>query len=145
MTFHRLLSFILAVISVMAASLLYAVDYQTSPTPTFSIWKIVLSLVFIVVFIPACLWLVKRFQLAQMKLGQSDIKVLNVQSLGTKEKLMLVEVEGEKILIGVTPHNITHLKDIPSQKKSFASVLEDVDIEGQESSECTSILQEAKK
>lgn len=128
----------------MAASSLYAVDYP-SAAPNFSIWKILLSLAFIVIFIPACLWLMKRFQLAQMKLGQSDIKVLNVQSLGTKEKLMLVEVEGEKILIGVTSHSITHIKDISPQKKSFSSVLEEVDMETQESLTSASDSQEAKQ
>jgi flagellar protein FliO/FliZ len=71
----------------------------------------------------------KRFQLAQMKLGQSDIKIINVQTLGAKEKLMLVEAEGERILIGVTSHTITHLKDFKPKKDTFASVLEGVDRE----------------
>ncbi|NLQ16545.1 flagellar biosynthetic protein FliO [Marinomonas sp. M1K-6] len=90
-----------------------------------SIWKVVLSLLFVVAFIPACLWLMKRFQFAQMKLGQSAIKIVNVQSLGTKEKLMLVEVEGERLLIGVTSHTITHLKSFPSQATSFASAMDE--------------------
>ncbi|WP_223232391.1 MULTISPECIES: flagellar biosynthetic protein FliO [Marinomonas] len=94
-----------------------------------SIWKIVISLIVVIAFIPACLWLMKRFQFAQMKLGQSEIKIVNVQSLGTKEKLMLVEVEGERLLIGVTPQSITHLRSFSPKGKSFASMMEEVDRE----------------
>lgn len=112
----------------MASPYLYAVDMQGISAAS-SVWKIVLSLIFIIAFIPACLWVMKRFQLAQMKLGQSDIKIINAQSLGAKEKLMLVEVEGERILIGVTSHTITHLKDFKFKKDTFASVLEGVDRE----------------
>lgn len=96
---------------------------------TSSIWKVVLSLIFVIAFIPACLWLMKRFQFAQMKLGQSDIKIISAQSLGAKEKLMLVEVEGERLLIGVTPQTISHLRSFPSKTTSFASMMEEVDRE----------------
>ena len=112
----------------MATSFLYAVDLSGVSAAS-SIWKVVVSLVFIVAFIPACLWLMKRFQMAQMKLGQSDIKIVNVQSLGAKEKLMLVEVEGERMLIGVTSHTISNLRTFPPNKGGFASVMEDVNRE----------------
>ncbi|BFM49309.1 flagellar biosynthetic protein FliO [Marinomonas sp. THO17] len=90
---------------------------------TASLWKVALSLLVIIAFIPASLWLLKRFQLAQMKLGKTDIKILSVQSLGTKEKLMLVEVENEKVLLGVTSHTITHLKSFPKRGRPFDSEL----------------------
>ena len=64
-----------------------------------------------------------------MKLGQSDINIVNVQSLGAKEKLMLIEVEGERLLIGVTSHTISHLRSFPAKSKSFASMMEEVDRE----------------
>lgn len=90
-----------------------------------SIWKVLLSLIFVVAFIPVCLWIMKRLQFAQMKLGQSGIKVIHVQTLGPKERLMLVEVEGERILIGVTANSISHLKDIAIEKKKFTDVMEE--------------------
>ncbi|SHG40070.1 flagellar protein FliO/FliZ [Marinomonas polaris DSM 16579] len=112
----------------MAVPYLHAVGVQEM-SATSSIWKVVISLIFVIAFIPACLWLMKRFQFAQMKLGQSDIKIVNVQSLGAKEKLMLVEVEGERLLIGVTAHSISHLRSFPSKAESFASMMEEVDRE----------------
>lgn len=112
----------------MAVPYLHAVGVQEM-SATSSIWKVVISLIFVIAFIPACLWLMKRFQFAQMKFGQSDIKIVNVQSLGAKEKLMLVEVEGERLLIGVTAHSISHLRSFPSKASSFASMMKDVDRE----------------
>ena len=112
----------------MAIPYLHAAGVQ-DVSVTSSIWKVVLSLIFVIAFIPACLWLMKRFQAVQMKFGQSDIKIVNVQSLGTKEKLMLVEVEGERILIGVTAHSINHLRSFPQSGKSFATVMDEVDRE----------------
>ncbi|AEF53872.1 flagellar biosynthetic protein FliO [Marinomonas posidonica IVIA-Po-181] len=108
--------------------ILYAAGVSASGVQEMSVassmWKVVASLVFIVAFIPACLWLVKRFQLTQMKLGrQSDIKILSVQSLGAKEKIMLLEVEHEKVLIGVTGHTISHLKSFPARGASFTNEL----------------------
>lgn len=112
----------------MTFSSLYAAGMQEVSVAS-SVWKIVISLIVVIAFIPACLWLMKRFQFAQMKLGQSEIKIVNVQSLGTKEKLMLVEVEGERLLIGVTAQSITHLKSFSPSGKSFASFMEEVDRE----------------
>lgn len=112
----------------MTFSSLYAAGMQEVSVAS-SVWKIVISLIVVIAFIPACLWLMKRFQFAQMKLGQSEIKIVNVQSLGTKEKLMLVEVEGERLLIGVTAQSITHLKSFSPSGESFASFMEEVDRE----------------
>ncbi|ETX10894.1 flagellar biosynthesis protein FliO [Marinomonas ushuaiensis DSM 15871] len=121
--------YFIAAVFFTAASYLHAAGIQ-EVSATSSLWKVVASLVFIIAFIPACVWLMKRFQLAQMKLGQADIKVVSVQSLGAKEKLMLVEVEGERMLIGVTANTITHLKTISPKPKSFASVMDEVDEDG---------------
>jgi len=119
---------LIAAVFFTAASYLHATGIQEA-SATSSLWKVVVSLVFIIAFIPACVWLMKRFQLAQMKLGQADIKVMSVQSLGAKEKLMLIEVEGERMLIGVTANSITHIKTISPKSKSFASVMNEVDKE----------------
>ena len=129
MIFSFLYRYFIAAVSFTAASYLHATGIQEA-SATSSLWKVVVSLVFIIAFIPACVWLMKRFQFAQMKLGQADIKVVSVQSLGAKEKLMLVEVEGERMLIGVTANAITHIKTMSPKPKSFASVMDEVDKEG---------------
>lgn len=128
MTFSYLSkAWIITLLGMVVSCNVSASDVQNIASAS-SIWKVVLSLVFIVVFIPACLWLLKKVQLAQMKLGRSDIKIVSVQSLGAKEKLMLVEVKDEQILIGVTPHNIRHIKSFPSDSVSFANMMNKVEV-----------------
>lgn len=119
--------YFIAAIFILAVPFLQAAEMQ-DVSMGFSAWKMLASLVFVIAFIPACLWVMKRFQLAQMKLGQSEIKIISAQSLGTKEKLMLVEVEGERILIGVTSSGISHLRSFPAKRAevSFAAVMEEV-------------------
>ncbi|GAB3480948.1 flagellar biosynthetic protein FliO [Marinomonas epiphytica] len=107
-----------------AVSRLYAADLSAVNTG-YSVWKVVLALVVIVAFIPAALWLVKKAQLAQMKFNQSDIKVVSVQGVGAKEKVVLIEVEGEKVLLGVTSQAITHLKSFTPNGSAFAQVMQD--------------------
>jgi flagellar protein FliO/FliZ len=36
-------------------------------------------------------------------------------------------VEGERLLIGVTSHSISHLRSFPTKANSFASMMEQVD------------------
>ncbi len=110
----------------MAVSYVQAATPQEMPT-TYSIWKVVLSLAFIVVFIPACLWLVKKLQVTQMRFGQSDIRIVSSQSLGAKEKIVLVEVEGERVLLGVTSQSINHLKSFSSNGKAFAQMMSETE------------------
>lgn len=122
----------------MAVAYVYGAESRDISAP-YSIWKVVGSLLFIIAFIPLTLWLVKKFQLAQMKLSQSEIKVVSVQSLGTKEKLMLVEVEGERMLLGVTSQSINHLKSFSSNARTFATMMDEAS-----SSETSSSSEEKK-
>lgn len=41
-----------------------------------------------------------------------NINILTQKSLGPKKNLMLIQVAGETILIGVTDHNISHIKTL---------------------------------
>ena len=58
----------------------------------------------------ALAWLSKRFNLAAPG-GNSNMRMISAMSVGQKEKIILVEVEGEKLLLGVTPQQISPLKE----------------------------------
>lgn len=115
----------------MAVSYVQAATPQEIPS-VYSIWKVVLSLAFIIVFIPVCLWLVKKLQVTQMRFGQSDIRIVSSQSLGAKEKIVLVEVEGERVLLGVTSNSINHLKTFSPNGKAFAQLMSESDAKASE-------------
>lgn len=56
-------------------------------------------------------WLARRFNVAGVS-GVGGLKVSAALSVGPKEKVMVVEVEDRRLLIGVTPHQITLLQEL---------------------------------
>ena len=45
--------------------------------------------------------------------GSGSIDIVSVQNLGGRQKLLLVAIEGEQVLIGLSPQNITRLGGWP--------------------------------
>ncbi|TMP43456.1 flagellar biosynthetic protein FliO [Pseudoalteromonas citrea] len=44
--------------------------------------------------------------------NNSDFKVVRSLPLGTKERLLVVEIDGKQLLLGVTPQNINYLHQL---------------------------------
>lgn len=88
-----------------------------------SIWRLFLALAFLIALIPLVIWGLKRLQGLQHKLSKSDIQIIASQSIGTKEKLILVEVQGKRLLLGATAHNITCLNEFEANGNQFAELM----------------------
>lgn len=74
---------------------------------TFGMLCIVVAILILVVF------LMKRFLYLKDGFGQGQfIKILSSHHVTPKERIALVDVVGEKIVIGITPENITFLTKI---------------------------------
>ena len=90
-------------------------------TLLYSLLAIVISLAFVVALAWGTLWLLKRFQdgsfgrLSGAETGPS-LRFEKSLPIGPRERLVLVEVEGEQMLLGVTAHSITPIKSWPSGK-----------------------------
>lgn len=56
-------------------------------------------------------WAAKRFNVSGVTVNQS-LKLQSVLPLGPKEKIAIVNVEGKRILLGVTPSNISLLCEL---------------------------------
>lgn len=88
---------------------------------TFSMLFIVLALLIL------GFYLIKKFSEARGIKGQKDfIKILSVHHLSPKEKLVLLDVLGQTLLIGVTPSQISKISSLDTQI--------DLDSENQETS-----------
>jgi flagellar protein FliO/FliZ len=80
--------------------------------------SIVISLAFIAVLAWGVLWLLKRFQdgsfgrLSGTQAGRT-LRFEKALPIGPRERLVLVEVDGEHLLLGVTAHQITQIKSWP--------------------------------
>ncbi|MGA6579058.1 flagellar biosynthetic protein FliO, partial [Providencia sp. NPDC089923] len=67
-------------------------------------------------------WLVKKLGFAPKKMGKEQIvKVTSSCSLGNKERVVVVEVNNECLVLGVTAQNISLLHQYPAQNKTTVS------------------------
>lgn len=70
--------------------------------------QLVFGLLVVIVLIFGLAWLVRRMQQVGPRSGKA-IKLIASQALGPRDRLVLVQVGGEQILLGMTPGRITPL------------------------------------
>lgn len=75
--------------------------------------QVVIALAAIVGLVLACGYAARRMLGGTQGGGGNLIQVLAVRSLGSRERLVLVEVGGEVTLLGVTQNGITALREVP--------------------------------
>ncbi|MCB9481287.1 MAG: flagellar biosynthetic protein FliO [Desulfobacteraceae bacterium] len=74
---------------------------------TFGMLAIVLGI------IVAALYFVKKFISSNFSMGEkSKIRIVSSFYLGSREKLLIIDVEGERLLLGVTRENISLIKKL---------------------------------
>ena len=80
-----------------------------------TIVETLLALVLVAVAIFASSWLIKRInpRIRQMSSGR-EIKVVSSFSLGSRERLVIVEVQEQRLLVGITSGSISLIKDLTS-------------------------------
>jgi len=98
-------------------------ELVSSGTRTIAVWFVILGLL---VFV---LYSLKRglFFRSRSK-EQLLIRVLSSFNLSPKERIDVIEISGERLVLGVTPGNIsllTKLKSMKSEKGEAGSVLKD--------------------
>ena len=85
---------------------LFAAEKQaTSYTPQMTSMLLSLIVVIIIIFVLAAI--MKKFSLNFP--GSGQIKVITSVSLGAKERIVVIEVNGEQHLLGVTSGSVNHL------------------------------------
>ena len=63
----------------------------------------------VIVLLVATLFLLVSAWEQITQLAQKRIKIVDTQSLGARQKLLLVAVRDKEILVGISPHGITRL------------------------------------
>lgn len=99
-------------------------------TATTDILSMALSLVMVLALILCLAYFVKRFN---PNLTNSDeFKVIRSLPLGSRERLIVVEIDNTQHLLGVTPQSINYLhkletplkeKELPALAKRFGNIL----------------------
>ncbi len=90
-----------------------------------SIWRLFLALGFLLALIPLVIWGLKKLQGLQYKLSKSEIQVIAAHPITAKERLLLVEVDGRRLLLGATSQQITCLKELGRSDASFADLMDE--------------------
>ena len=99
--------------------------------PSSYLVKTTLTLLIVVVIIFAIAWAFKRFNLSPQK-NSGLIKVVGGMALGTRDRLMVVEIGEERLLLGLSPGRIEKLHTLKSsrpetgQTGNFADQLESI-------------------
>lgn len=71
---------------------------------------LMLGSLFLVIFlILAMAWLAKKFKLSTTLKNNKNFKLIEQLSLGSKQKIIIVEVDSERLVLGVTEQNISLL------------------------------------
>ena len=91
------------------------------PSTKFILAQTLFGLAFIVALIFGLAWVLRRFNVIGTP-QNSSIRIVSSIALGTREKVALIEVEGQRVLVGVCPGNIRTLH-ILDKTQSESSVL----------------------
>lgn len=76
--------------------------------------QVVIALAAVIGLVLLCAFAARRLLGGGIQAAGSQINVLAVRPLGTRERLVLVEVGGEVTLLGVTQNQITPLRELPA-------------------------------
>ncbi len=98
------------VFSSVYSSQLLALEKNKTLTPTESLLPMLGGLLAILAIIFILAFIFKRF--SNFGLSSKNIKVIESQVIGNKEKLMIIQVQQQQFLIGVTGHSISQLGEL---------------------------------
>ncbi|WP_244860831.1 flagellar biosynthetic protein FliO [Aromatoleum petrolei] len=98
-----------------AASPLFAADAATPAAPgiTDGLGQMLLGLAVVLGLLLGCLWLIKK--LSAPHGAAAGLKVLGAVPVGPRERVVLVEVGGQVLVLGVTPTNVRTLHTLPEE------------------------------
>jgi len=86
----------------------------SGPASAGSLLQVLFGLVLVLALMAACAWLLRRFG-ASRSLGGAPLRIVGGVSVGTRERVMVVEVADQWIVVGVTPGRISALSTMPKQ------------------------------
>jgi flagellar protein FliO/FliZ len=81
---------------------------EVAPTPAGGLAQVTLSLAVVLAAVFVAAWLMKRLRGARPG-AAGDIRVVAEQALGSRERVVLLEVGGERLLVGVAPGSVRAL------------------------------------
>jgi flagellar protein FliO/FliZ len=85
-----------------------------------SLLQTTFALLAVLAVLAACAWFLKRYG-PRPQAGQSNLHIVGSLHLGTREKIVVVEVGDQWIVVGATPGRLNALASMPRQEGLAAS------------------------
>ncbi len=82
-----------------------------------------LSLIVVLGLMAGCLWLVKRGGWHGSRKGTRAVQIETAVGLGDRRQLVIVAVEGRRLLLGVTPMQVALVTELAATGSTFADAL----------------------
>lgn len=95
----------LRVTAIMAVTV--SLPARAAPPAEMNIATTLAALVLVVVVILGLAWLLKRMKLPGIQGGDSTMKIIRQLPVGQRERIVLLQVGDEQMLVGITPQNIS--------------------------------------
>jgi flagellar protein FliO/FliZ len=86
-----------------------------NPLSAGNLFQVVLGLCVVLALMAAAAWALKRFGAARMSAG-APVKIVGGIAVGTRERIMVVEVADQWIVVGVAPGRINTLSTMARQE-----------------------------
>lgn len=85
-----------------------------------SVAQMLAALVFVLCVLFSLAWILRRLQQPGVGGREKYLQVVDSINLGLKEKLVVVQVGKQKILLGVTPSTVSKIQQLPDQSEQQA-------------------------
>jgi flagellar protein FliO/FliZ len=86
-----------------------------APSSTGSLLQVLLGLIAVLGVMAFCAWLLRRLGSAKSA-GGATVRIVGGVSVGTRERVMVVEVADQWIVVGVAAGRVTALSTMPKQE-----------------------------
>jgi flagellar protein FliO/FliZ len=101
---------------------------MTIPTPppaapsTGGLLQTIFALIFVLALLIGAAWALKRFGPKNFGGGNSNVKLVGALSVGARERILVVEVGEQWIVVGASPGRMNALATMPRQESAEAAV-----------------------
>ncbi|MBS1169195.1 MAG: fliO [Burkholderiaceae bacterium] len=95
--------------------MVFAAEPATPPPASGGLFQVLLGLIVVLGLMAGAAWLLKRFGAPRMASG-TVIKVIGGIAVGNRERIMVIEVADQWIVVGITSNQINTLSTMPKQE-----------------------------
>lgn len=114
---------LLAISALLFSGAAYAADQPSNVT--LDLFKVLLGLIVVLAMMAGSVWMLKRFGLNRAAAG-STVKIVGGVSVGNRERVLVLEIADQWIVVGVAPGRVNSIATLPRQEQAVAAANEPI-------------------